>query len=898
MTCGCHLPAFVNHIKNVYNRSVTVRGKCQEAPGVQIPILNYAQCKDYSLFQRNLQCQTCSKMTCNESSVTSCPGAEPVCRFAMSMNGVTMKIEKSCSTYRKCVEAMRNNTLTCNKWTNGTSCVGCCVGNICNKNDFLDWTNFFVFHLTFKKFSEYKISAENLSKAMERELTTTGTFTIEYCGLDRNRTIFAIYSKPYSKTSKKQLLRNISQVLNTSQTLRNVGVQQSHIDLFDEMVCDESTTSNNNQTFSWPMTKIGTTAEIPCHAYLATRYCSPRDSEMASSQYMTTAKCSPFTGIWKEPDMSQCNDTVRITERLNDIAKSIDTANFDNISKEMLNISNKSIYFKEVDAELVVGIHEKMVSLIPKVSANNTLRSINNLINIPEEVLAGAEQEKRSANRLLDLIQDIPEKISLEEQQVTAIYSNLGIGVAKVKNDTFDGLFYGVSYGTNGTDANAWINPSPNPDQQEADAKIMASISLPRSLLKHLKDEERSSVSRITFFSMRDDKLYRVTQNASTKQNVRINSHVLAANIPNLSVSDLDESVNISFNILDQNATNPQCVYWDESSGLSPGWSSRGCGISKHESGKEIVCSCYHLTSFALLMNVYQAERETDNALSIISKTGCAMSFVCLVLTIIIHVCFRKLWDLMSSKVLVSLCYSLAVTYFIFLVGMQSYVQTMAGCKAVAVLLHYFLLTSLAWMSVEAFHVFLSVVVVFKRYQTSFMKNSSILAWGIPAVIVIITLAINSTNNYIKIAEVCWLNIPSFFAAFLTPVVMVLIFNFIMFSRVIKRLISTQRNKRFEHKRRKVRVLGLVGLMILLGFTWVFAFFAVREATKVFEYLFSIFNTLQGMFIFLFYCVYKKDTRDVIIESVNKRKRANPRRVVAGRRFGNEIEDRRAETNF
>ncbi|CAI9744535.1 adhesion G-protein coupled receptor G6-like [Octopus vulgaris] len=57
-------------------------------------------------------------------------------------------------------------------------------------------------------------------------------------------------------------------------------------------------------------------------------------------------------------------------------------------------------------------------------------------------------------------------------------------------------------------------------------------------------------------------------------------------------------------------------------------------------------------------------------------------------------------------------------------------------------------------MSVEAFHVFLSVVVVFKTCETSFMKKSSILAWGLPAVIVIITLAINSTNNYIKIAEV------------------------------------------------------------------------------------------------------------------------------------------------
>ncbi|CAJ1099283.1 Hypothetical predicted protein [Octopus vulgaris] len=92
---------------------------------------------DYSLFQRNLQCQTCSGIICNDAKVTSCPGTEPVCRFAISMNGAKLKTERSCSTYRKCVEAMRNNTLTCNKRTNGTSCTGCCVGHLCNKNDFI-----------------------------------------------------------------------------------------------------------------------------------------------------------------------------------------------------------------------------------------------------------------------------------------------------------------------------------------------------------------------------------------------------------------------------------------------------------------------------------------------------------------------------------------------------------------------------------------------------------------------------------------------------------------------------------------------------------------------------------------------------------------------------------------
>ncbi|XP_052834017.1 uncharacterized protein LOC106880013 [Octopus bimaculoides] len=163
MKCGCHLPAFVKHIKKVYTRNVIVQGTCRETPSREIFILDYSQCQNYSLFQRNLQCQTCSRMICNDSDVTSCPRAKPVCRLALSTNGVKLKTEKSCSTYKKCVEAMRNNTLTCNKWTKGTSCVGCCNGALCNKNDFLDWTNFF--HLTFKNFKEYKISVESISRA-------------------------------------------------------------------------------------------------------------------------------------------------------------------------------------------------------------------------------------------------------------------------------------------------------------------------------------------------------------------------------------------------------------------------------------------------------------------------------------------------------------------------------------------------------------------------------------------------------------------------------------------------------------------------------------------------------------------------------------------------------------
>ncbi|XP_052833937.1 decorin-like isoform X2 [Octopus bimaculoides] len=178
LKCGYHLPAVVNYMTSTYNRTVDVLGKClrglDNEEDEPISIMNHTQSKYYSLFQKNLQCQTCSGMMCNDSEVTNCTGAELVCQYKLSMSGVTLKFERFCSTYRNCLEAMRNNTSTCNEWANGTSCVACCSGNQCNKNDFMDWNNTFEYHLIYtidrhpisKNCNEYKNHFENVSRAV------------------------------------------------------------------------------------------------------------------------------------------------------------------------------------------------------------------------------------------------------------------------------------------------------------------------------------------------------------------------------------------------------------------------------------------------------------------------------------------------------------------------------------------------------------------------------------------------------------------------------------------------------------------------------------------------------------------------------------------------------------
>lgn len=52
------------------------------------------------------------------------------------------------------------------------------------------------------------------------------------------------------------------------------------------------------------------------------------------------------------------------------------------------------------------------------------------------------------------------------------------------------------------------------------------------------------------------------------------------------------------------------------------------------------------------------------------------------------------------------------------------------------------------------------------------------------------------------------------------------------------------------------------GILILVGITWMFGFFAVADARLLFHYMFAVCNSLQGFAIFIFYCVIQKKVRE------------------------------------
>ena len=119
------------------------------------------------------------------------------------------------------------------------------------------------------------------------------------------------------------------------------------------------------------------------------------------------------------------------------------------------------------------------------------------------------------------------------------------------------------------------------------------------------------------------------------------------------------------------------------------------------------------------------------------------------------------------------------------------------------------------------------------------------------------------------------------YIAVLLPIALVSVHNLITFAAVMKS-ISRQRPG-VVHPRRKhysiivQRCRQSFSLSCLLGLTWVFGFFAVGNASMVFQWLFCIFNSLQGVFIFIYFCLYQPDIKACILVKFN------PKRSTASR---------------
>lgn len=216
-----------------------------------------------------------------------------------------------------------------------------------------------------------------------------------------------------------------------------------------------------------------------------------------------------------------------------------------------------------------------------------------------------------------------------------------------------------------------------------------------------------------------------------------------------------------------------------------------------------------------------------------------------------------------QSVLLMNLCVSLIVAYVIFVAFVEG-PREKGVCTAIAALIQYFFLVVFFTMFAEGIDMAIALTVVFaSRFRR--LPWLLLLSWLLPAVIVGISLGSTQTKGFGN--EVfCWLT-PEDNAiwSFIVPAVMIILANIVCVIFIVKALLSSYcmlRKSVKDRLRTGARAIGI--LTPLLGFTWLFGILAVNEELVVFEYIFTISSSLQGLFIFITYCIFNKQIQKKI----------------------------------
>ncbi|XP_044138942.1 adhesion G protein-coupled receptor E3-like isoform X1 [Bufo gargarizans] len=312
-----------------------------------------------------------------------------------------------------------------------------------------------------------------------------------------------------------------------------------------------------------------------------------------------------------------------------------------------------------------------------------------------------------------------------------------------------------------------------------------------------------------------------------------------------------------------KNFHNPVCVFWDP---IKNGWSRDGCITKSSESNDtHTTCSCNHLSSFAVIMAPLGLEDIQDNhALTILSYFGLIVSVLCLALTLLTFVFCRTLRSAHTS-VLTALCSCLFLGQVLFLVGINQTCNKIL-CSVIAGGLHFLFLSAFCWMSIESVMLFMTVRNLRAvNYMTSHRSNfpmMSLLGFGIPALIVGISAAIEAdgygTNQY------CWLRPNSTIWSFLGPVALVIVMNtaLLVFTFILlRRRLATINTNVSTLKNSRSLTFKALAQFFILGCTWGIGFFRFINVSLVIAYIFTICNSLQGVYIFLVHCVFNYQVR-------------------------------------
>lgn len=319
-------------------------------------------------------------------------------------------------------------------------------------------------------------------------------------------------------------------------------------------------------------------------------------------------------------------------------------------------------------------------------------------------------------------------------------------------------------------------------------------------------------------------------------------------------------------------------------------------------------------------VTVCRPDGKWTPVMNIISTVLICISLVCLALHMAIFFALPKRRNIPSMN-LFSLSLSLFMTEFMF-VCFFHYNSNYVGCVIISIILYYFLSSAFLWMNVMSIDICRTFhSQTYKIKSRRIFIQYSIYAWSVPLLGAVVAGTVDQLSPSASFftpqfgTSACWFNNTwGLFVFFTLPSGLVILSNIIFYgmsvfsiykqmksgemaSSTVRRSNSFEKNRgkiererdRFlkysltkkngdysssprcaerireriqrrlhAQKKQQVRLLLYCKLALTMGLTWVFAFISMHSHSIIFEYLFLVFNGLQGTFIFVCFDMKKK----------------------------------------
>ncbi|KAL7846288.1 hypothetical protein SRHO_G00212680 [Serrasalmus rhombeus] len=615
-------------------------------------------------------------------------------------------------------------------------------------------------------------------------------------------------------------------------------------------LCPQLTQQTRQGRYVWPWTPAQRTAWQHCEA--------DKDC-LAFRQCLLNAETSQ--AAWVSPELQRCPTVVATISDLEQIEVTNDTA--EDVLQMIVDILKEHDSLDKCDLQTVLN---KLQEVLNITTVTRDLAEV--IVSIMSNILNSKSDLQPFTNDILNITDTVGAKMSdFIGESVSVVAPALALSVVSVDPENTNNLTFGVTSVNDGPYPTIYINKDPYEG-------TVAFISLPPAL--HASFPPKNSTNpRVQFQFYGVPALFKDGESSQTLITYVVSASVIHAAEP---VENLQEPVIVTLHHLDTQITGKKvhCVYWDfnKNSGCG-GWSPRGCW--KHIITPEYTtCMCDHLTHFGVLLDVSRTpiDEENEKILTVITYVGCGLSSFFLGVTVLTYSLLDKLRRDYPSQILLNLSIALLGLNLVFLSNSWFSAFAVYGlCVAVATAQHYFLLASFSWMFLEAVNMYFALVKVFNVYVPSYILKFCIVGWGLPLVICCLVLVVKqeayavasfADQDTLEDSEMfCWIQDDVvFFVSVVGFIGLVLLCNFSIFLVVLLQMKKMRVNQPAGTHRSLLKDLrGVASFTLLLGLTWAVAFFTWGPAKVPLLYLFSILNSLQGSFIFIFHCLMKENVR-------------------------------------